>query len=425
MGSWAGDIAFDVNTGMMWQVAVGGDDCIHEWDPTTGTNTGNSICWGATTSERGLAYDPDSDTFFVGGWNTDAVTRFDTSGNVLQVANVGLAISGLAYNPITHHLFVMTNASPTALYVLDVDNNYNVIGTFSIHGFPDYGGAGLAFSCDGHLWAADQSLGTVYEVDSGETGACLSSSLPWLTLTPDNGTVPAAETDPGQLPIDAQFIADGAPHYGLVQAKLLVAQDTPYQVNPVQVCFTKAFNDVQPDFWGDQYIHSLAGARISMGCGNGDFCYGDVITRGIMARWLVKAYHGPDFSPMPCAGTFSDVICESTPNSDYIEQLHADGITNGYPDGTFRPNNPVSRAEMAAFIVRTAYGPSFVPPPATGTLYPDVPASLWAAPDIEYLTNQGIVHGYPDGTYKPSRSTTRTEMAKMLVIAMGLPMCPF
>ncbi len=430
MGDWAGDMAFDSSTGTMWQLAVGGDNCIHEWDPVSATTTGGVICWGSPTSERGLAYDPVSDTFFVGGWNTTTVTRFDRGGTVLQVAGVGLAISGLAYNPVTEHLFVMENSATDTVTVLDPNDSYNVIGSFTIPGFGSFAGAGLGFSCDGHLWAPNQGDAMVYEVDSGENAACIGGGgLPWLVLTPDEGVVPPAAGEPGLLPVNAEFLADGLDHFGLVQGNIMALHDTPYDVNGVSVCFTKAFDDVSPTFWGDDFIHSLAGARISQGCGGADFCPTDVMIRNTMARWLVKAYHGPDFTPMPCnPSTFADVVCETTPNANYIEQIYADEITTGCTTDPlmFCPSDTVTRAQMATFITRLAYGPDFVPPPATGTMYPDVAPGLpgwWAADYIEWLTNEGIVSGFPDGTYKPLNPTTRAQMAKMVVVSIGLPMC--
>jgi len=425
VGSWAGDMAFDPLNYKLWQVNVGGDNCIHELDPVTLMSTGNSICWGASTSERGLAYDPISDTFFVGGWNTLTVTRFDRGGNVLQVASVGLPISGLAFNPMTGHLFVLENSPTDTVTVMDVNDNYNVVGTFTVSGFGNYLGAGIEMDCSGHLWMANQGDHDVYEVDSGESGGCIGASLPWMELDPTSGVVPAASGDPGQMPVNAHFIADGAPHWGLVQASVMLIHNTPYQVNNAQVCFTKAFSDVAPTFWGDLFVHSLAGARISDGCGNSNFCPTDLMTRGVMARWLVKAYHGPDFSPMPCAGTFVDVPCETTANSEYIEQLYSDGITTGCQTDPlmYCPNDPVTRAQMTAFITRTAYGPTFVPPTPTGTVFTDVPQTFWAAGYIEWLYNEGVVDGYPDGTFRPTESTYRGQMSKMVVNAMNLPMC--
>ncbi len=65
-------------------------------------------------------------------------TRFTTSlrWHVLDSAYVGLAISGLAYNPDTLHLFVMVNYDNEHVYVLDAANNYQLIGQFYIDGWP-------------------------------------------------------------------------------------------------------------------------------------------------------------------------------------------------------------------------------------------------------------------------------------------------
>ena len=156
------------------------------------------------------------------------------------------------------------------------------------------------------------------------------AGLPWLVLTPDEGLVPGAGMTPGELPMNAEFIADGADHYGLYQATLSVLNSTPYDVNETLVCFTKAFNDVAAGYWADDYIHSAAGARITGGCGFGDFCPTTSMFRNVMARWLVKLMYGPDYAPPPCTGIFEDVICESTPNADYIEQIYNDGVTTGF-----------------------------------------------------------------------------------------------
>ena len=420
------DYTFDFLTGMIWVMDVAGDDCLHELDPATGY-TGNTLCWNSPISERGLAYDPLADTFFVGGWNSAAVTRIDRDGNILQIANVGLAISGLAYNPVTEHLFVMTNASPNLVYVLDVPDNYNQIGSFSVAGLSDYGGAGLGISCDGHLWLVNQTNEEVYEVDSGETGACLSASLPWLVLTPDEGVVPPSGADPGELPINAEFIADGLDHFGLVQGRILILHDTPYEVNDVSVCFTKAFDDVPEGAFADEFVHSLAGARISGGCGSENFCPGQNVTRGVMARWLIWSMHGADYSPPPCRGIFEDVVCENTPNAEYIEALYNEGVTAGCATDPLRycPDSPVTRAQMAVFLLVASEDPGYEPPACTG-IFEDVPCpSHWAADWIEELYNRGITAGcsVDPALYCPDEATTRAQMAVFETVTFGLPRC--
>jgi len=426
VGSWAGDMAFDPVNYKLWQVNVGGDNCIHELDPVTLTSTGNSICWGASTSERGVAYDQVSDTFFVGGWNTLAITRFDRAGNVLQVANVGLSISGLAYNPLTGHLFVLENSPTDTVTVMDVNDNYNVVGSFTVAGFGNYVGAGIEFDCNGHLWMANQGDHDAYEVDSGESASCLGASLPWMELTPDSGVVPAASGGtPGEMVVNAHFIADGAPHWGLVQGTVILMHDTPYQVNDLSVCFTKAFSDVAEGAFADARIHSVAGARITTGCGGGNFCPTDVMTRGVMARWMINAMHGPDYSPPPCTGIFADVPCETTPNSDYIEALYNDGVTAGCSADPllYCPNSAISRSQMAVFLLKAKLGSDYTPPACTG-IFDDVACpGGFAVNWIEDLYNRGVTAGCTATSFCPNASTGRNQMAVFVSKNWNLPMC--
>ncbi len=426
-GVFAADMAFDPISGMLWQLDVGGINCIHELDPVTASATGETICWSAPSSERGLAYDPLSQTFFVGGWNTLAITRFDRAGNVLQVVDVGLAISGLAYNPQTEHLFVIENSIEDAVTVLDVGDDYSEIGSFTVPGFGNYAGAGLGISCDGHLWAANQADMKVYEIDSGETEACLVASLPWIELTPGSAVVPPDPGEQGQVTIDVQFIADGLTHFGLVQATVLLTDGDGDVADQGRVCMTRAFDDIAESFWADASIHATAGARITTGCGLGDFCPSDVMLRHVMANWLVKLTHGPDFSPPPCTETFGDVVCELTPNSDYVEQLYDDGITTGCSADPllFCPYDGVTRAQMAVFLLRAIEGPDYFPPPCTG-IFGDVNCpSFWAADWIEELYSRGITTGCSADPllYCPFDLTNRAQMSAFVQRAWELPMC--
>lgn len=94
------------------------------------------------------------------------------------------------------------------------------------------------------------------------------------------------------------------------------------------------------------------------------------------------------------------------------------GVANGYPDGTFRPGDPVSRAELVKLLA--AYGP-----PAgetTAAPFPDVPSGHWAAGAIAYAQAEGWVDGYADGTFQPQRPVTRGEAVKLLNAALGRSM---
>ena len=227
------DDAFDWNTRLLWTLDVGGDNCIHEMDPASGY-TGNTICPGFVTSQRGLAYDPSSDTYFAGSWNDLMIHHFAADGTMLDEVNVGLAIAGLAYNPDTKHLFVMVNDTPNPVYVLDAADNYTITGQFTVTGFSDYGGAGLEMDCDGNLWAVDQDTQTVYQFESGESTTMCTRDVDWLSQDPITGTVASMMNQV----IDVTFDAGQVDQPGLYQAQLKIKHDTPYNVTNVPVTMT-------------------------------------------------------------------------------------------------------------------------------------------------------------------------------------------
>ena len=92
-------------------------------------------------------------------------------------------------------------------------------------------------------------------------------------------------------------------------------------------------------------------------------------------------------------------------------------IVGGYPDSTFRPNQPVTRAEFISLLVRTLnlrakYGN--VPEPQFADTLPQ-----WAASDIAIAVHAGIVGGYEDGTFGPHKPITRAEVAVIIKRAIG------
>lgn len=82
----------------------------------------------------------------------------------------------------------------------------------------------------------------------------------------------------------------------------------------------------------------------------------------------------------------------------------------GYADGTFKPGNSITRAEAASIIART-FSHSAV---TAGVAYSDVPAGHWAAEAIGQVTRSGIMKGYGGGSFKPNQTITRAEMATIL-----------
>lgn len=161
-------------------------------------------------------------------------------------------------------------------------------------------------------------------------------------------------------------------------------------------------------------------AGITAGCGGGNYCPGDAVSRAQMAVFLLKAEHGFFHVPSPCVGVFSDVACPGAFAADWIEQLSAEGITAGCGGGNFCPGGVVSRAQMSAFLLKAEHGSSYVPPPCIG-VFGDVPCGSPFADWIEQLFHENVTAGCGGGNYCPSGPNTRAQMAVFLAKTFGLP----
>ena len=420
---YAADMAYNPTTGKMWQMNVQiGTQNIQELDPVTGTSTGNSITVSGTaaTFYTGLAYDPTSDTFFLGGWNDGMIFRFNSTGTIVQSFSAGLSIAGLAYNPDTQHLFVIENSPTDTVTVLDVANSYATLGSFTIAGFGNYAGAGLEFGCSG-LWATNQVDGKAYLVDAGESYPC-NPNLPWFTMTPTQGVVPANS----QLDILGEFFPDGVnpANFGLFRAVISSTNDTPSALPNIPVYFTKAYWDVPRGSFADAHIHGLAGARVTRSCGGGNYCPNATVNRAEMAVTMVRGIHGPDFVPPAAIGIFADVtISDTDTTADYIEQLYNDGIVAGCavgPPRLYCPNSLVNRAQMSIFV-SLGLGLTPVAPPIHQ--FTDFAGSGYAFAEgyAEALYNAGITAGCGIHLFCPLTNITRAQLAVWLVKGLGIP----
>ncbi len=99
------------------------------------------------------------------------------------------------------------------------------------------------------------------------------------------------------------------------------------------------------------------------------------------------------------------------------------GITGGCGSGDYCPNDPVTRAQMSAFLLKTVEGPTYVPPPCTGNVFDDVPCTGGIFdPWIEELADRGITSGCGGDNYCPATAVTRAQMAVFLVLTFGIPL---
>jgi subtilisin family serine protease len=170
------------------------------------------------------------------------------------------------------------------------------------------------------------------------------------------------------------------------------------------------FSDVLADHPFCAEIAWLVAQGITEGFPNGTFGAALSISRQAIAAFLFRYVDPPGFVP-PGTARFPDVPVGST-FFEEIEWLSSAGITGGFSDGTFRPGASVTRQAMAAFLYRLAGEPPFTPP-LTPT-FPDVPVGSSFFHEIEWLSTTGITGGFDDGTFRPASPVTRQAMAAFL-----------
>ncbi len=241
-------------------------------------------------------------------------------------------------------------------------------------------------------------------------------------------------------------------------------------------CTTPPFSDVAVDYPFCPYIRDMKELGISTGYSDGTYRPDESLNRCGAAIFMVRAlgrdpHYSDGYEP------FSDVPV-SHPCYQHTRDLYELGIVNGYSDGTYRPDDPISRAGMVMIAVRGLPGlkdkmptfydvlpdhlfyshieaiaergitqgcshdfPLFCPDVditrgqvaafisrAIGDIpeytdgrqsYPDVPPGYTFYHNIEHLTELGIVQGYSDGYFRPDEPVTRSQIAIMVVRGLG------
>jgi hypothetical protein len=197
-------------------------------------------------------------------------------------------------------------------------------------------------------------------------------------------------------------------------------------VRVVDAADLPTFTDVPDPHWAVDWIERLYNAGITTGCGTDPlrYCPESQVTRAEMAIFLERGMQGSTYTPPSASGTLFADVNASHWAARWIEKLYADGVTSGCSQNplSYCPENPVTRAEMAAFLLRAKYGQNYTPPTATG-IFSDVSMSHWAAGWIEKLYGEGITSGCSQSPLKycPESPVTRAQMAAFLVRAFDLP----
>ena len=164
------------------------------------------------------------------------------------------------------------------------------------------------------------------------------------------------------------------------------------------------FADVPGGHIFHSFIETIFRGGITAGCTPGSFCPAVSVTRAQVAVFLLRSREGPAYAPPPATGTVFGDIPAGSFAAAWIEELAAQGVTAGCGGGNYCPNGPVTREQMAVLLLRTSHGPVYVPPDPLG-VFLDVPVSSPYARWIEQLAAEGITGGCGGGT---SARRTRT-----------------
>ena len=179
---------------------------------------------------------------------------------------------------------------------------------------------------------------------------------------------------------------------------------------PVSATFLP-FTDVASSHWALTYIKNLYNKTIIKGYPNGTFKPGNPLLREHAAKMIAL---GAKLDYQGKKANFPDVDSKGE-MSPYIAALVEKGAIRGFPDGTFRPRQNIKRYQIAQ-IVAKAFDLEMGKLPAS---FPDLPAGE-AGDYIKILASNGIVKGYPDGKFKPQGLVSRAEFCKILTIAMAV-----
>ncbi|AFY73060.1 putative S-layer protein [Synechococcus sp. PCC 7502] len=170
------------------------------------------------------------------------------------------------------------------------------------------------------------------------------------------------------------------------------------------------FNDIR-GYWAEQYVTSLADRSIIGGFPDGTFKPSADITRAQFAAIAVKAFN---LSSSSNNSNFNDV----SPNywaSSAISAVSNSGLVTGFPDGTFRPEDRITRAQ-ALVILAKALGNRFSPNPNELNRYSDRDAVPdWAADSVSKAASARIIANFPDSSrIAPNNLATRGEVAALI-----------
>ena len=169
------------------------------------------------------------------------------------------------------------------------------------------------------------------------------------------------------------------------------------------------FPDLQ-GHWAQSLISTLLAKGIVSGYPDGTFKPDQTVTRAEFSAILCRAL---GITPSEKGSNFSDL--QGHWAEKYVNPLVEKGLIKGYPDGTFAPDQPIKRCEIAAIMARALTLPPLIGKPT----FSDIDTTHWAFGFVEAAASKGLIKGYPDGTFRPENSATRAEACAIVARSQG------
>ena len=256
-------------------------------------------------------------------------------------------------------------------------------------------------------------LGTVTDIAHGEGAFIVTRLTRGIVLTEDGSTrawpspFAASWTSQWGAPTAAPRTLSGVTSQSFSRGEAVLDGGAVrfYPANPGQ-----RFIDVPAGMQFASEIERIAALGISTGWPDRTYRPWLPVARDAMVAFLYRAMGSPAFTP-PASSPFRDI----TPATQFYKEITwaaSRGIAKGWPDGTFRPLASIERQAVAAFLLRAA-GQSA--PTTARQTFTDVPPSSQFFREIAWLASTGITTGWDDGTFRPDYPVRRDAMAAFLV----------
>ena len=169
-----------------------------------------------------------------------------------------------------------------------------------------------------------------------------------------------------------------------------------------------------PGHWAKGYIDELYNSGAINGYGDGQFGPDDPVTRAQVVKIALGALAQEDFNEDADHLNHFSDVAASAWHSAYVEEAYRMEIVEGYDDRTYRPDNEVTRAAALKIILETAG----IEADSTGSNFNDVSDTDWYADYTAFAKDAGIIGGYADGSFKGAQSITRAEVCKIVSLVI-------